>query len=50
MKKLLITDLIILYMTGVSFYAQSFTAMLDELVVILGVPANVLIDEFSRSI
>jgi phosphoglycolate phosphatase len=50
MKKLLITDLDNTLYDWVSFYAQSFTAMLDELVVILGVPANVLIDEFSRSI
>ncbi|EIW8809526.1 HAD hydrolase-like protein [Escherichia coli] len=48
MKKLLITDLDNTLYDWVSFYAQSFTAMLDELVVILGVPANVLIDEFRQ--
>jgi phosphoglycolate phosphatase len=50
MKKLLITDLDNTLYDWVSFYAQSFTAMLDELVVILGVPANVLIDDEFRQV
>ena len=46
MKKLLITDLDNTLYDWVSFYAQSFTAMLNELVLILDVPREQLIEEF----
>lgn len=48
MKKLLITDLDNTLYDWVSFYAQSFTAMVNELVIILGVPQSVLIEEFRQ--
>lgn len=48
MKKLLITDLDNTLYDWVSFYAQSFTAMLDVLVNILDVPKSELLEEFRQ--
>ncbi|WP_159281495.1 HAD family hydrolase [Rahnella variigena] len=48
MKKLLITDLDNTLYDWVSFYAQSFSSMLDELVRILDVPREQLIEEFRQ--
>lgn len=48
MKKLLITDLDNTLYDWVSFYAQSFEAMLNKLVEILGVPRYELIEDFRK--
>ncbi|EPC0986313.1 HAD family hydrolase [Enterobacter hormaechei] len=48
MKKLLITDLDNTLYDWVSFYAQSFTSLLNELSIILGVDKEILIKEFKQ--
>ncbi len=46
MKRLLITDLDNTLYDWVTFYAQSFAAMIDELVPLLATPREQLLDEF----
>lgn len=46
MKRLLITDLDNTLYDWVTFYAQSFSRMVDELVLMLGVPRERLLDDF----